>query len=131
MLTLIYYSMEHKKAKRGRPLTLDVAGKRRDIVKNIRFSKNEWDIVLKKMHECEIREFSEYARLACLQIDPVIFDIESFASLLYIKRDLNDFLSKVDRVDLEEKDVENIKKCFSALSGFLERIFNPFPIKII
>ena len=130
MLTLIYYSMEHKKAKRGRPLTLDVAGKRRDIVKNIRFSKNEWDIVLKKMHECEIREFSEYARLACLQIDPVIFDIESFASLLYIKRDLNDFLSKVDRVDLEEKDVENIKKCFSALSGFLERIFNPFSIKI-
>lgn len=122
--------MEHKKAKRGRPLTLDVAGKRRDIVKNIRFSKNEWDIVLKKMHECEIREFSEYARLACLQIDPVIFDIESFASLLYIKRDLNDFLSKVDRVDLEEKDVENIKKCFSALSGFLERIFNPFSIKI-
>ena len=123
--------MEHKKAKRGRPLTLDVAGKRRDIVKNIRFSKNEWDIVLKKMHECEIREFSEYARLACLQIDPVIFDIESFASLLYIKRDLNDFLSKVDRVDLEEKDVENIKKCFSALSGFLERIFKPFSIKII
>ena len=131
MLTLIYYSMEHKKAKRGRPLTLDVAGKRRDIVKNIRFSKNEWDIVLKKMHECEIREFSEYARLACLQIDPVIFDIESFASLLYIKRDLNDFLSKVDRVDLEEKDVENIKKCLSTLNIFLERIFSPFSIKII
>ena len=123
--------MEHKKAKRGRPLTLDVAGKRRDIVKNIRFSKNEWDIVLKKMHECEIREFSEYARLACLQIDPVIFDIESFTSLLYIKRDLKDFLSKVDRVDLEGKDVENIKKCFSTLNNFLERIFSPFSIKII
>ena len=123
--------MENKKTKRGRPLMLDVAGKRRDIVKNIRFSKNEWDIVLKKMHECEIREFSEYARLACLQIDPVIFDIESFTSLLYIKRDLKDFLSKVDRVDLEGKDVENIKKCFSTLNIFLERIFSPFSIKII
>ena len=123
--------MEDKKTKRGRPLMLDVAGKRRDIVKNIRFSKNEWDIVLKKMHECEIREFSEYARLACLQIDPVIFDIESFTSLLYIKRDLKDFLSKVDRVDLEGKDVENIKKCFSTLNIFLERIFSPFSIKII
>ena len=110
---------------------LDVAGDRRDIVKNIRFSKNEWDVVHQKMMECEISEFSEYARLACLQLDPIIFDIETFSSLIEIKRDLKDFLAKVDRVDLEEKDVENIKKCFSALSGFLERIFNPFPIKII
>ena len=122
--------MEDKKTKRGRPLTLDVAGDRRDIVKNIRFSKNEWDVVVKKMHECEMRDFSEYARLACLQIDPVIFDVESFSSLFELKRDLKNFLAKVDRVDLEGKDVENIKKCFSALSGFLERIFNPFSIKI-
>ena len=110
---------------------LDVAGDRRDIVKNIRFSKNEWEIIVKKMEECEIRDFSEYGRLACLQVDPIIFDIETFSSLIEIKRDLKDFLSKVDRVDLEEKDVETIKKCFSALSGFLERIFNPFSIKII
>ena len=123
--------MEDKKTKRGRPLMLDVAGDRRDIVKNIRFSKNEWDVVVKKMHECEMRDFSEYARLACMQVDPVIFDTESFTSLLYIKRDLKDFLAKVDRVDLEEKDVENIKKSFSALSGFLEKIFSPFSIKII
>ena len=122
--------MEDKKTKRGRPLMLDVAGDRRDIVKNIRFSKNEWEIIVKKMEECEIRDFSEYGRLACLQVDPIIFDIETFSSLIEIKRDLKDFLSKVDRVDLEEKDVENIKKCFSALSGFLERIFNPFSIKI-
>ena len=122
--------MEDNKTKRGRPLMLDVAGCRRDVVKNIRFSKNEWDIVLKKMHECEIREFSEYARLACLQIDPVIFDIESFASLLYIKRDLNDFLSKVDRVDLDGKDLDNVKKCFSSLNVFLEKIFKPFSISI-
>ena len=109
---------------------LDVAGDRRDIVKNIRFSKNEWDVVVKKMHECEIREFSEYARLACLQIDPVIFDIESFTSLLYIKRDLKDFLAKVDGVDLDGKDLDNVKKCFSALNNFLEKIFAPFFIKI-
>lgn len=110
---------------------LDVAGCRRDVVKNIRFSHKEWESIIEKMEECEIRDFSEYARLACLQVDPVVFDSESFTSLLYIKRDLKDFLSKVDRVDLEEKDVENIKKCFSALSGFLERIFKPFSIKII
>ena len=119
-----------KVKKRGRPVMLDVAGDRRDIVKNIRFSKNEWDVVVKKMHECEMHDFSEYARLACLQIDPVIFDVESFSSLFELKRDLKNFLAKVDRVDLEGKDVENIKKCFSALSGFLERIFNPFSIKI-
>ena len=108
---------------------LDVAGDRRSIVKNIRFSQKEWDVVSQKMMECEI-SFSEYARLACLQLDPIIFDIETFSSLIEIKRDLKDFLSKVDRVDLEGKDVENIKKCFSALNNFLERIFSPFSIKI-
>ena len=123
--------MEDKKTKRGRPLMLDVAGDRRDIVKNIRLSKNEWDVVVKKMHECEIREFSEYARLACLQIDPVVFDVESFSSLFDLKRDLKNFLAKVDRVDLDGKDLDNVKKCFSALNNFLERIFSPFSIKII
>ena len=109
----------------------DVAGCRRDIVKNIRLSKNEWDVVVKKMHECEIREFSEYAGLACLQIDPVVFDVESFSSLFDLKRDLKNFLAKVDRVDLDGKDLDNVKKCFSALNNFLERIFSPFSIKII
>ena len=122
--------MEDKKTKRGRPLTLDVAGDRRDIVKNIRFSKNEWDVVVKKMHECEMRDFSEYARLACLQIDPVIFDVESFSSLFELKRDLKDFLSKIGEGELSGKDLDNVKKCFSAITNFLERIFNPFSIKI-
>ena len=120
---------DNKKTKRGRPVMLDVAGCRRDIVKNIRFSQKEWDVVSQKMMECKI-SFSEYARLASLQLDPIIFDIETFSSLIEIKRDLKDFLSKVDRVDLEEKNVENIKKCFSALNNFLERIFSP-SIKII
>ena len=120
-----------KVKKKGRPVMFDVAGCRRDIVKNIRLSKNEWDVVVKKMHECEIREFSEYARLACLQIDPVVFDVESFSSLFELKRDLKNFLAKVDRVDLDGKDLDNVKKCFSALNNFLERIFSPFSIKII
>ena len=109
---------------------LDVAGDRRDIVKNIRFSKNEWDVVVKKMHECEMRDFSEYARLACMQVDPVIFDTESFTSLLYIKRDLKDFLLKIGEGELSGKDWDNAKECFSALNNFLERIFSP-SIKII
>ena len=118
------------KKRMGRPIAVDIAGDRRNIVKNIRFSHKEWESIIEKMEECEIRDFSEYARLACLQVDPVVFDSESFSSLFDLKRDLKIFLAKVDRVDLEEKDVENIKKCFSALSGFLERIFNPFSIKI-
>ena len=109
---------------------LDVAGDRRSIVKNIRFSQKEWESIIEKMEECEIRDFSEYARLACLQVDPVVFDSESFSSLFDLKKDLKIFLAKVDRVDLEEKDVENIKKCFSTLRCFLEKIFNPFSIKI-
>ena len=119
-----------KVKKRGRPVMLDVAGDRRDIVKNIRFSKNEWDVVVKKMHECEIREFSEYARLACLQVDPVIFDIETFSSLFDLKRDLKNFLSKIDAVEFSKEELDNVKKCFSAITNFLERIFNPFSIKI-
>ena len=120
-----------KVKKRGRPVMLDVAGDRRDIVKNIRFSKNEWEIIIKKMEECEIRDFSEYGRLACLQVDPIIFDIETFSSLIEIKRDLKDFLAKIGEGEiLSSEDRDNAKKCFYALSGFLERIFNPFSIKI-
>ena len=122
--------MELKKGKKGRPVSVDITGDRREVVKNIRFSKNEWDVVVKKMHECEMRDFSEYARLACLQVDPVVFDSESFSSLFDLKRDLKNFLAKVDRFDLDGKDLDNVKKCFSALNNFLERIFSPFSIKI-
>ena len=75
-------------------------------------------------------DFSEYARLACLQVDPVIFDIETFSSLFDLKRDLKNFLAKVDRFDLDGKDLDNVKKCFSAITNFLEKIFAPFFIKI-
>ena len=119
-----------KVKKRGRPVMLDVAGCRRDIVKNIRFSQKEWDVVSQKMMECEISEFSEYARLACLQLDPIIFDIETFSSLIEIKRDLKDFLLKIGEGELSGKDWDNAKECFSALNNFLERIFSP-SIKII
>lgn len=119
-----------KKTKRGRPLMLDVAGCRRDVVKNIRFSHKEWESIIEKMEECEIRDFSEYARLACLQVDPVIFDIETFSSLIEIKRDLKDFLLKIGEGELSGKDWDNAKECFSALNNFLERIFSP-SIKII
>ena len=122
--------MEDKKTKRGRPLMLDVAGDRRDIVKNIRFSKNEWDVVVKKMHECEMRDFSEYARLACMQVDPIIFDVETFSSLFDINRDLKNFLSKIDAVEFSKEELDNVKKCFSRLNNFLEKIFAPFFIKI-
>ena len=128
---LIITIMEKVKKRRGRPIAVDIAGDRRSVAKNIRFSQKEWDVVNQKMMECEISEFSEYARLACLQLDPVIFDTESFTSLLYIKRDLKDFLAKIDRVDLDGKDLDNVKKCFSTLSVFLEKIFKPFSIKII
>ena len=109
---------------------LDVAGCRREVVKNIRFSHKEWESIIEKMEECEIRDFSEYARLACLQVDPVIFDIETFSSLIEIKRDLKDFLLKIGEGELSGKDWDNAKECFSALNNFLERIFSP-SIKII
>ena len=122
--------MELKKGKRGRPVSLDITGDRRKVVKNIRFSQKEWEIIVKKMEECEMRDFSEYARLACLQVDPVIFDVETFSSLFDLKRDLKNFLSKIDAVEFSKEELDNVKKCFSAITNFLERIFNPFSIKI-
>ena len=121
--------MEKVKKRRGRPIAVDIAGDRRIIAKNIRFSQKEWDVVSQKMMECEISEFSEYARLACLQLDPIIFDIETFSSLIEIKRDLKDFLL-IGEGELSGKDRDNAKECFSALNNFLERIFSP-SIKII
>ena len=75
-------------------------------------------------------DFSEYARLACLQVDPVIFDIETFSSLFDLKRDLKNFLSKIDAVEFSKEELDNVKKCFSRLNNFLEKIFAPFFIKI-
>ena len=122
--------MELKKRKRGRPVSVDIAGDRREVVKNIRFSQKEWGVIVQKMKECEMHDFSQYARLACLQVDPVIFDIETFSSLFDIKRDLKNFLSKIDAVEFSKEELDNVKKCFSAITNFLERIFNPFSIKI-
>ena len=122
--------MELKKGKRGRPVSVDITGDRRKVVKNIRFSKKEWEIIVKKMEECEMRDFSEYARLACLQVDPIIFDIETFSSLFDINRDLKNFLSKIDAVEFSKEELDNVKKCFSAITNFLEKIFAPFFIKI-
>ena len=112
-----------KKTKRGRPLMLDVAGCRRDVVKNIRFSHKEWESIIEKMEECEIRDFSEYARLACLQVDPIIFDVETFCCLLYIRKDLKDFLTKIGEGELSGKDLDDAKKCFSHLNNFLKEYF--------
>ena len=122
--------MEKVKKRRGRPIAVDIAGARRNIVKNIRFSHKEWESIIEKMEECEIRDFSEYARLACLQVDPVVFDSESFASLLNIRKDLKDFISKIGEGELSGKDFDDAKKCFSHLNNFFERIFSP-SIKII
>lgn len=122
--------MEKVKKRRGRPIAVDIAGDRRNIVKNIRFSQKEWESIIEKMEECEIRDFSEYARLACLQVDPVVFDSESFASLLNIRKDLKDFISKIGEGELSGKDFDDAKKCFSLLNNFFERIFSP-SIKII
>ena len=122
--------MEKVKKRRGRPIAVDIAGDRRSIVKNIRFSQKEWESIIEKMEECEIRDFSEYARLACLQVDPVVFDSESFASLLNIRKDLKDFISKIGEGELSGKDFDDAKKCFSLLNNFFERIFSP-SIKII
>ena len=122
--------MEKVKKRRGRPIAVDIAGDRRNIVKNIRFSQKEWESIIEKMEECEFRDFSEYARLACLQVDPVVFDSESFASLLNIRKDLKDFISKIGEGELSGKDFDDAKKCFSLLNNFFERIFSP-SIKII
>lgn len=127
---LIITIMEKVKKRRGRPIAVDIAGDRRNIVKNIRFSQKEWESIIEKMEECEIRDFSEYARLACLQVDPVVFDSESFASLLNIRKDLKDFISKIGEGELSGKDFDDAKKCFSLLNNFFERIFSP-SIKII
>lgn len=127
---LIITIMEKVKKRRGRPIAVDIAGDRRNIVKNIRFSQKEWESIIEKMEECEIRDFSEYARLACLQVDPVVFDSESFASLLNIRKDLKDFISKIGEGELSGKDFDDAKKCFSLLNIFFERIFSP-SIKII
>ena len=61
---------------RGRKPTFDLSGQRRTILKNLRFSEKEWDLVQIKMAESKIDEFSEYARLACLQVSPIALDSE-------------------------------------------------------
>ena len=77
--------------------TLDIAGKRREILKNLRFSEKEWELVKKRMAESKIAEFSEYARLACLQVSPIILDAEGLHLLAEIQQNLEDFGEFVGR----------------------------------
>lgn len=79
------------KKTRGRVPSCDLKGERRVVLKNLRFSKTEWAFVQEKMAEAKIAEFSEYARLACLQVAPVILDSKSLNLLAEIQKDLADF----------------------------------------
>lgn len=122
--------MEKVKKRRGRPLTLDIAGDRRDIIKNIRFSSGEWEVVMRLMAESEIDEFSEYARLACLQVDPMVIDFESFALLFEIKRDMVAIRSKLSESDDGNGDCELkeiIKKYLYSIKKFISSY--PFTIR--
>lgn len=76
--------------KRGRAPSLDLAGQRRAILKNLRFSEAEWKLVQQKMGEAKIAEFSEYARLACLQVSPIVLDAEGLGLLDEIRQNIAD-----------------------------------------
>ena len=76
---------------RGRVPSYDLKGEKRVILKNLRFSQNEWKLVHKKMAEAEICEFSEYARLACLQVSPILLDSEGLHLLAEIQQNMANF----------------------------------------
>ena len=76
---------------RGRVPSCDLKGERRVILKNLRFSKAEWAFVEEKMREAKISEFSEYARLACLQVSPIILDSEGLHLLAEIQQNMSNF----------------------------------------
>lgn len=82
----------------GRAPSLDLAGERRAILKNLRFSKTEWAFVEEKMREAKISEFSEYARLACLQVSPIVLVDEGFNLLAEIRQNIVEVLDKLDRL---------------------------------
>lgn len=76
---------------RGRVPSCDLKGERREILKNLRFSKTEWELVKKRMAESKIAEFSEYARLACLQVSPIVLDTEGLHLLTEIQQNMANF----------------------------------------
>ena len=78
------------KKRKGRLPSLDLKGDKREILKNLRFSENEWDLVQEKMGEAKISEFSEYARLACLQVSPIVLDAEGLHLLDEIRQNIAD-----------------------------------------
>ena len=79
------------KKRKGRAPSCDIKGERRVVLKNLRFSKTEWEFVAEKMNEAKISEFSEYARIACLQVSPIVLDSEGLGLLTEIQKDLADF----------------------------------------
>ncbi len=85
------------KKTRGRAPSCDLGGRRRTILKNLRFSEAEWKLVQQKMGEAKISEFSEYARLACLQVSPIVLDAEGLHLLAEIQQNLEDFGEFVGR----------------------------------
>lgn len=76
------------KKTRGREPSCDLKGERRVVLKNLRFSKTEWAFVEEKMREAKISEFSEYARLACLQVSPIVLDSEGLHLLDEIRQNI-------------------------------------------
>lgn len=78
---------------------LNLKGERRVILKNLRFSEAEWKLVQEKMAEAKIAEFSEFARIACLQVSPIVLDSESLNLFTEIQKDMADFKKKMQLLE--------------------------------
>lgn len=93
------------KKRRGRPKkseSTEPSKATRNVSKLIRFTEEEYAAVLDFMIENSISNFSEYARLACLQLRPFIISTEDFTELRKSRRDIVNYINVVYSRELSD-----------------------------
>lgn len=129
------------KKRRGRPKkseSMEPSKATRDVPKLIRFTEEEYAKVLDFMIENHISNFSEYGRLACLQLRPIIIMTEDFTELRKARRDIVNYINIVSsrelsdaqrkelllRLEVQEEWGNTLKNEVRQVDNLIEKIHN-------
>lgn len=113
------------------------------VSKHVRFTEKQWKTMEKIMVKNQAINFSEYARISCFKLRPVIIDTDDFTELRKARRDIINYINATSEKNLTEEQRkelfsnmnvledwgEHLKKVVLQIDRLIDRIHNKIIIK--